>query len=204
MAMPVLVRGDGAAFRFLHRKGSSWSDPEDVRSIPCRCRTGCRGHGLGPCRRWRHGLSTHAREQRAGAAVRQGARVHREHRARWLRSAVRLGSRIERRSAPATWIVEVVSLRVGPGERVGEMADMPDAISVRDAVEIVRMPWLSAVQPWSRAGDTSCVWRWTLSEWRKAHCLWRTLSGGERQRVHIARARATARRPAARRADPPS
>lgn len=73
------------------------------------------------------------------------------------------------------------------------MADMPDAISVRDAVEIVRMPWLSALQPWSRAGDTSCVWRWTLSEWRKAHCLWRMLSGGARQRVHIARALAQQR-----------
>ena len=72
---------------------------------------------------------------------------------------------------------------------VAQRADTPDAIGVREAVELGRTPWLSALQTWSRADDDAV--RAALAAVGmsgKADRLWRTLSGGEQQRVHIARA----------------
>ncbi|GGJ93056.1 ABC transporter ATP-binding protein [Pseudomonas matsuisoli] len=72
---------------------------------------------------------------------------------------------------------------------VEQQADTLDAISVQDAVELGRTPWLSPVQPWSERDDE--VVRHALQDVALAHLstrAWKTLSGGERQRVHIARA----------------
>ncbi|MDN5568826.1 MAG: ABC transporter ATP-binding protein [Paracoccus sp. (in: a-proteobacteria)] len=72
---------------------------------------------------------------------------------------------------------------------VAQSADTADRITVRDAVELGRTPWLDALRPWSPA-DTAHVEAalsrvgMTALENRD----WMTLSGGERQRVHIARA----------------
>ncbi|NBA98293.1 ABC transporter ATP-binding protein [Pseudomonas sp. R5(2019)] len=72
---------------------------------------------------------------------------------------------------------------------VEQQADTSDSISVRDAVELGRTPWLSALAPWS-AVDDAIVLK-ALADVDMAHLLkraWHSLSGGERQRVHIARA----------------
>ncbi len=72
---------------------------------------------------------------------------------------------------------------------VEQQADTSDAVTVRDAVELGRTPWLSALQPWS-ASDERIVMQ-ALADVDMAHMgehAWSTLSGGERQRVHIARA----------------
>ena len=72
---------------------------------------------------------------------------------------------------------------------VEQQADTSDAVTVRDAVELGRTPWLSALQPWS-AEDERKVMQ-ALADVDMAHMhehAWSTLSGGERQRVHIARA----------------
>jgi len=72
---------------------------------------------------------------------------------------------------------------------VEQQADTSDAVTVRDAVELGRTPWLSALQPWS-ADDERIVMQ-ALADVDMAHMhehAWSTLSGGERQRVHIARA----------------
>ncbi|XXF10851.1 ABC transporter ATP-binding protein [Pseudomonas sp. D1-3] len=72
---------------------------------------------------------------------------------------------------------------------VEQQADTSDAVTVRDAVELGRTPWLSALQPWS-ADDERVVMQ-ALADVDMAHMhehAWSTLSGGERQRVHIARA----------------
>ncbi|MEM8575649.1 MAG: ABC transporter ATP-binding protein [Pseudomonadota bacterium] len=72
---------------------------------------------------------------------------------------------------------------------VEQMADTSEALSVRDAVELGRTPWLSALAPFSPE-DARIV-----SDALEAVGMaqmgehgWSTLSGGERQRVHIARA----------------
>ena len=72
---------------------------------------------------------------------------------------------------------------------VEQQASTDDAISVRDAVELGRTPWLSALSPWSAADDAM------VDEALEAVGMlplqkrsWHSLSGGERQRVHIARA----------------
>lgn len=72
---------------------------------------------------------------------------------------------------------------------VSQMAETMDAIRVRDAVELGRTPWLSALQPWS-AQDNAMVLQALecVGMTHKLNSLWSTLSGGERQRVHIARA----------------
>jgi iron complex transport system ATP-binding protein len=72
---------------------------------------------------------------------------------------------------------------------VEQQADTGDAVTVSDAVELGRTPWLSALQPWS-AEDERIV-RQALADVDMAGMrsrAWSTLSGGERQRVHIARA----------------
>ena len=72
---------------------------------------------------------------------------------------------------------------------VEQHADTGERITVRDAVELGRTPWLSALNPWG-AQDTAIVDaalnQVDLSGFGKRQ--WHTLSGGERQRVHIARA----------------
>lgn len=72
---------------------------------------------------------------------------------------------------------------------VSQTAETLDAITVQDAVELGRTPWLSALQPLSPE-DTHIV-QHALSAVGMQHLqssAWHTLSGGERQRVHIARA----------------
>ncbi|MEM6385222.1 MAG: ABC transporter ATP-binding protein [Pseudomonadota bacterium] len=72
---------------------------------------------------------------------------------------------------------------------VEQHADTEERITVRDAVELGRTPFLSALQPWG-PGDDAIVAK-SLAD-VDLHGfedrLWHTLSGGERQRVHIARA----------------
>ncbi|MDR0277491.1 MAG: ABC transporter ATP-binding protein [Paucimonas sp.] len=72
---------------------------------------------------------------------------------------------------------------------VEQQASTDDALRVRDAVELGRTPWLSALSPWSAADDA--IVDQALQAVGMAHLaqrLWHSLSGGERQRVHIARA----------------
>ncbi|CAM3237827.1 histidinol phosphatase [Pseudomonas floridensis] len=72
---------------------------------------------------------------------------------------------------------------------VEQQAETSDAITVLDAVELGRTPWLSALEPWSDQDDR--IVRQALQDVDMlafAKRAWHTLSGGERQRVHIARA----------------
>ncbi|MEM1198693.1 MAG: ABC transporter ATP-binding protein [Pseudomonadota bacterium] len=72
---------------------------------------------------------------------------------------------------------------------VEQHADTTERITVRDAVELGRTPWLSALRGWSPEDD-AIVDR-ALEDVDLAgfdNRQWHTLSGGERQRVHIARA----------------
>lgn len=72
---------------------------------------------------------------------------------------------------------------------VEQQADTSDRITVRDAVELGRTPWLPPLAPWSDR-DTAVVEQ-ALSDVglsQMADRYWHTLSGGERQRVHIGRA----------------
>ncbi|MDO5057857.1 MAG: ABC transporter ATP-binding protein, partial [Lautropia sp.] len=72
---------------------------------------------------------------------------------------------------------------------VSQMGDTLDAITARDAVELGRTPWLSALQRWSpddgRIVDEALA---AVDMWEKKERHWHQLSGGERQRIHIARA----------------
>src|SRR5690606_1409706 len=72
---------------------------------------------------------------------------------------------------------------------VSQQADTVDRISVLEAVQLGRTPWLGALTPYGTKDsmiveaaltDTDIV---SLAQRR-----WQTLSGGERQRAHIARA----------------
>lgn len=72
---------------------------------------------------------------------------------------------------------------------VEQQAETADAISVRDAVELGRTPWLSALAPWS--SEDQRIVQQALADVDLLHLSerrWQTLSGGERQRAHIARA----------------
>ncbi|TBU73550.1 ABC transporter ATP-binding protein [Phytopseudomonas daroniae] len=72
---------------------------------------------------------------------------------------------------------------------VEQQAETADAVTARDAVELGRTPWLSALQPWSAEDERIVVQ--ALADVDMAEMperAWSTLSGGERQRVHIARA----------------
>lgn len=72
---------------------------------------------------------------------------------------------------------------------VEQQSDTGDRITVRDAVEIGRTPWLSALQPFSTEDETVVSRALAAVEMQGfAGRHWHTLSGGERQRVHIARA----------------
>lgn len=72
---------------------------------------------------------------------------------------------------------------------VEQQADTTDCLTVREAVELGRTPYLSPLRGWSGVDDAAvsdalgAVEMTALSD-----RLWHTLSGGERQRVHIARA----------------
>ncbi|MDO4683604.1 MAG: ABC transporter ATP-binding protein [Lautropia sp.] len=72
---------------------------------------------------------------------------------------------------------------------VSQSADTQEAITVRDAVELGRTPWLSALQGWSDQDDriVQDALQAVGMQDRGAQ-IWHQLSGGERQRVHIARA----------------
>jgi len=72
---------------------------------------------------------------------------------------------------------------------VEQQSDTSERLTVRDAVELGRTAWLSALQPWSEKDD--CIVAQSLVRVDMAGMekrSWHTLSGGERQRVHIARA----------------
>ena len=72
---------------------------------------------------------------------------------------------------------------------VEQQADTAEALSVRDAVELGRTPWLSALAPFG-AADSAIVDEAMAATGilALANRPWATLSGGERQRTHIARA----------------
>ena len=76
---------------------------------------------------------------------------------------------------------------------VAQQAETGDRICVRDAVELGRTPWLSALRRWGPRDDEAvsqalCA----VGMLDMASRDWTSLSGGERQRVHIARAHAQA------------
>lgn len=72
---------------------------------------------------------------------------------------------------------------------VEQHAQTADRIRVRDAVELGRTPWLSALAPWGAEDDAKvgeALHAVELEHLAERH--WHSLSGGERQRVQIARA----------------
>ncbi|MDR5654558.1 ABC transporter ATP-binding protein [Ruixingdingia sedimenti] len=74
---------------------------------------------------------------------------------------------------------------------VAQSAETGDRITVREAVELGRTPWLGPLRPWRAEDDTAVAA--ALDAVDMAHMAardWSSLSGGERQRVHIARAHA--------------
>ena len=72
---------------------------------------------------------------------------------------------------------------------VSQTADTLDAISARDAVELGRTPWLSALQSWSEHDDELVQQALIAVQMQdKQDRQWGQMSGGERQRIHIARA----------------
>ena len=72
---------------------------------------------------------------------------------------------------------------------VEQQAETADRITVRDAVELGRTPWLSALRPWCAEDDAIVARALAVVDMAdRAGRDWITLSGGERQRVHIARA----------------
>lgn len=72
---------------------------------------------------------------------------------------------------------------------VEQQAETSEPLTVRDAVQLGRTPWLSALAPFG-AVDSDIVDQAlaTVGMDQMAGEIWTTLSGGERQRVHIARA----------------
>ncbi len=72
---------------------------------------------------------------------------------------------------------------------VEQHADTEDRITVRDAVELGRTPFLSALRPWQGEDDQIVNRALDAVDLRGfGDRIWNTLSGGERQRVQIARA----------------
>lgn len=70
-----------------------------------------------------------------------------------------------------------------------QQADTGEAITVRDAVELGRTPWLTPLQPWSDEDDRIVAGALADADLRGFESrFWATLSGGEKQRVHLARA----------------
>ncbi len=72
---------------------------------------------------------------------------------------------------------------------VEQQADTTDRLSVREAVNLGRTPYLSPLRGWGRQDDAAVEAALEAVEMTAfADRLWHTLSGGERQRIHIARA----------------
>ncbi|NIZ11116.1 ABC transporter ATP-binding protein [Pseudooceanicola sp. HF7] len=72
---------------------------------------------------------------------------------------------------------------------VEQQADTTDRLTVREAVELGRTPYLSPLRGWSEEDAAAVEAALSAVEMTAfAERLWHTLSGGERQRVHIARA----------------
>ena len=72
---------------------------------------------------------------------------------------------------------------------VEQNATTAERITVRQAVELGRTPYLNALSPWSEKDEQivlSSLDKVGMSSFSKRD--WHTLSGGERQRLHIARA----------------
>jgi iron complex transport system ATP-binding protein len=70
-----------------------------------------------------------------------------------------------------------------------QQAETTEAITVRDAVELGRTPWLTPLQPWSPDDDRIVAQAIADADMEGfERRSWATLSGGERQRVHLARA----------------
>lgn len=70
-----------------------------------------------------------------------------------------------------------------------QQADTGEAITVRDAVELGRTPWLTPLQPWSNEDDRIVAGALADADLHGFESrFWATLSGGEKQRVHLARA----------------
>lgn len=70
-----------------------------------------------------------------------------------------------------------------------QQADTGEAITVRDAVELGRTPWLTPLQPWSDEDDRIVAGALADADLHGFESrFWATLSGGEKQRVHLARA----------------
>src|SRR3546814_19889823 len=88
------------------------------------------------------------------------------------------------------WSSDVCSSDLQVAQRIAlveQQSDTGDRITVRDAVEIGRTPWLSALQPFSTEDETVVSRALAAVEmpgFVGRH--WHPLSGGERQRVHIA------------------
>jgi iron complex transport system ATP-binding protein len=69
-----------------------------------------------------------------------------------------------------------------------QQAETTEAITVLDAVELGRTPWLGPLQPWSPEDDrivADALRDTDMFGFEKRQ--WATLSGGERQRAHLAR-----------------
>lgn len=76
---------------------------------------------------------------------------------------------------------------------VEQQGDTTDRLTVREAVELGRTPYLSPLRGWAAADDAAVSRALNAVEMTAfSNRLWHTLSGGERQRVHIARALAQA------------
>ncbi|MEW9836408.1 ABC transporter ATP-binding protein [Mesorhizobium marinum] len=70
-----------------------------------------------------------------------------------------------------------------------QQSETTEAITVKDAVELGRTPWLTPLQPWSQEDDRIVAQALADTDMRGfERRSWTTLSGGERQRVHLARA----------------
>lgn len=72
---------------------------------------------------------------------------------------------------------------------VEQQAETSEALTVRDAVELGRTPWLTPLRPFQPEDQAICDEALAhVGMEHMADRAWNTLSGGERQRVHIARA----------------
>lgn len=72
---------------------------------------------------------------------------------------------------------------------VEQQADTTDRLTVREAVSLGRIPYLSLLSPWSSRDDEQVARALLDVDMADmAGRYWQTLSGGEKQRVHIARA----------------
>jgi iron complex transport system ATP-binding protein len=70
-----------------------------------------------------------------------------------------------------------------------QQSETTEAITVKDAVQLGRTPWLSPLQPWSPDDDAIVAQALADADMQGfENRSWATLSGGERQRVHLARA----------------